>query len=169
MLKPMTTPLVICLTCLLGLAELLEQKVCKNFKKQNSGSQDKSFVFNPEEQSVSRLQRDVDDNDNLQEIVKCCPEGLHIDDWYKCVENSEVGKNTFSDELFEVGAKDKDKYVIVHSAEWRKCPLRQRKEFEVLHIPHDKNNTVYVFAELEINYDVFENEEIKFDGFKEIK
>ena len=45
----------------------------------------------------------------------------------------------------------------------------QRKEFEVLHIPHDKNHTVYVFVDIEINYDVTSEEEINFDGFREMK
>ena len=42
--------------------------------------------------------------------------------------------------------------------------MRKRKEFEVLHIPHDKNNTVYVFVD--VNYDISDNNEINFDGLK---
>jgi hypothetical protein len=80
-----------------------------------------------------------------------------------------VGQNMFAEELLEIGAKANEKYVIVHDNEWEKCPMRQRKEFEVLHIPHNKNNTVYVFVDVEINYDLTSEEEINFDGFKEMK
>ena len=92
-----------------------------------------------------------------------------MDDWYKCVKNRNVGQEKFADELLEIGAKDADKYVIVHNKEWENCPIRQRKEFEVLHIPHEKNNTVYVFVDIEINYDISNEEEINFDGFRELK
>ena len=105
--------------------------------------------------------------DYLQEIVKCCPEGFQMDNWYSCEKN--VGKNIFTDELLEIGAKDENKYVIVNNKEWKECPVVQRKEFEVLHIPHDKNHTVYVFVDVEINYDVTSEEEINFDGFREMK
>ena len=81
----------------------------------------------------------------------------------------DVVSDMFTNELLEVGAKDKEKYVIVHSKDWENCPVGKRKEFEVLHIPHDKNNTVYVFVDVEINYDVTDNNEINFDGFKEMK
>ena len=125
--------------------------------------------MNDGDKFVMKAKRSVDHYGHLQEISKCCPEGLTMDDWYKCVKNMDVGQDMFADELLEVGAKDKEMYVIVHNKEWERCPIRQRKEFEVLHIPHDKNKTVYVFVDIEIDYDITSEKEINFDGFRELK
>jgi hypothetical protein len=130
---------------------------------------DKGSRLNMKESLNVRERRSVNHFQYFQEISKCCPNGFILDEWYKCVKNINVVPDMFINELLEVGAKDKDKYVISQGRDWEKCPVGNRKEFEVLHIPHDKNKTVYVFVDVDINYDITDNNEIDFDGFKEMK
>ena len=72
-----------------------------------------------------------------------------MDDWYNCIK---ITHDRFVEELLEIGGKDKEKYVVVNTRKWVKCPMEQRKEFEVLHIPQNKNKTVYVFTDTYIDY-----------------
>ena len=154
------------LVCMMGKVKLLETK---NTQVSNEDSYQEQFNQLRKDKEKRDLKEPFASNDYYQEISKCCPAGLHMDDWYNCVKLMNVGQGMFAEELLEIGAKAKEKYVIVHDNAWEKCPMKQRNEFEVLHIPHDKNNTVYVFVDVEINYDLSSEEEINFDGFKEMK
>ena len=117
--------------------------------------------------SKYRGKRLADEDDFSQEVDKCCPRGYRMDDWYNCIK---ITHDRFVEELLEIGGKDKEKYVIINTRKWVKCPINQRKEFEVLHIPRHKNKTAYVFTDTHIDYDITEQrEEINFTGFREIK
>ena len=106
---------------------------------------------------------------SVNQIKKCCPVGSHLDYWYNCTQKENTDGETFIDKLLEIGARGNREYVITQNYEWRNCPVRQRNEFEVLHIPQDRDSQVYVFEKLEIEYDVFEHEHINFKAFKEME
>ena len=162
---------VISLTCILNAEDMVQEMSTTALKKEIKTGRfvTVSQEINNEQYDKVIVRRHVDEPDYMQEILKCCPEGFHLDDWYNCVNVHSKSEDRFDEELLEIGAKGKEKYVIVNSKEWENCPMRQRNEFEVLHIPHDKNNTVYVFTEVEVDYDVTKEEEINFNGFREIK
>ena len=104
----------------------------------------------------------------MQEIKKCCPLGYFLDDQYNCVSFRNYTDDVFVNTILEVGEKMKEKYVISSTSEWRRCPVQQRMEFEVVSIPSDRNSTVFVFSDIDVDYDVTEKI-MKINEFSELQ
>ena len=92
--------------------------------------------FNTKQQQYNHNYRTrMRKHSSVQEIRKCCPVGLHLDDWYNCTQKTSVDRESFFDEVLEIGAGEGQEYVVTQNYDWRNCPMKQRHEFEVLHIP----------------------------------
>ena len=114
--------MMLSLVCLFGI--LIEAKVLKDNRKVPS------HEYSELEETSSEVKKLADYNsdglkvkarqsagpiEDLQEIVKCCPECFQMDKWYSCSRNDNVDKDIFTDELLEIGAKEKEKYVIMNN------------------------------------------------------
>jgi hypothetical protein len=100
-------------------------------------------------------------------IRKCCPYDLYLDDWYDCTEKLTGNtRKEFRHELLQVGLDDYE--VVRHADEWRKCLVRDRREYEVINIPEKSDDKVYVFTDILINYDSDEDE-VNFNGVLELQ
>ena len=97
-------------------------------------------------------------------IRKCCPDHLYLDDWYNCVEVATNVNKEFRSELFQAGIED---YVVKDG--WGKCSVRDRREYEVIHIPVGIDDTIFVLSDTVKNYDMSDEEEVDFDGVLEIR
>ena len=104
-----------------------------------------------------------------QKIRKCCPLGSHMDIWYNCTEEHNAVKGTFIERLLEIRAECDTEYVVSHNYDWRTCPMKQREEFEVVHITNKADGLVHIFDQVYIDYDVYENGEINLEEFQEVK
>ena len=82
--------------------------VCMMGKVNTQVSHEESYQDQIDQLDREQEKREVR-SDYYQEIAKCCPEGLHMDDWYKCVKNKNVDQDMFTEELLEIGAKAKEK------------------------------------------------------------
>ena len=107
-------------------------------------------------------------------IHKCCPAHLYLDSWYDCVDSGDSDSDSDSDvltqfkqELSEVGKKNESEYQIVQTEDWNKCPVRLRREYEVINIPDDDQDKVYVFSDMDIIY--HDEDEQDFDSVIEVE
>ena len=86
-------------------------------------------------------------------IRKCCPENLFLSDWYDCVETENNISTKFRYELGQVGVTQLE---IISNNLWRNCPIKNRREYEVINIPEGVDDKAFVFSEAFINYDIGE-------------
>ena len=100
-------------------------------------------------------------------IRKCCPDHLYLNDWYECVEVATNVSKEFRTELLYVGLSNYR--VVRHSDGWKKCSVRNRKEYEVIDIPEDHDGNIYVLSDTVLSYDVSDDEEVNFNGVLETK
>ena len=101
-------------------------------------------------------------DDQLFLIAKCCPTHLYLDSWYDCVDGGD-GESVlaqFKQELAEVGKKNESEYQIVEADYWNKCPVRLRREYEVINISDD-DDKVYVISDMEIIDDDEDEQDFK--------
>ena len=87
-------------------------------------------------------------------IRKCCPEDLFLSDWYDCVETENNISTQFRYELGQVGVTQLE---IISNNLWRNCPIKNRREYEVINIPEGVDDKAFVFSESFLNYDIGEN------------
>ena len=99
-------------------------------------------------------------------VRKCCPSHLYLDEWYDCVDRGETVLAEFNQELLEVTKRNESEYKIVQADDWRKCPERLRREYEVITISED-HDKVYVLSDIMIIYD--DEEEQNFERALEIE
>ena len=103
---------------------------------------------------------------SAREIRKCCPDHLYLNDWYECVEVATNVSKEFRTELLYVGLSESR--VVTHP-EWKKCSVRDRREYEVIYIPEDGDGNIHVLSDTVLSYDISDEEEMNFNGVLETK
>ena len=72
----------------------------------------------------------------------------------------------FRTELLYVGLSESR--VVTHP-EWKKCSVRDRREYEVINIPEGGDGDIYVLSDTVLSYDVSDEDKVNFSGFLETK